>query len=210
MNRGNNASRWTMMGAMGAAAAASLCCILPAAAAGLGLAGFAASALFAAWRPYLLALTFALLAVGFYLTYRPRPSADGCEPESLCERPRFVRSSRTALWLITGLVIVLAAFPYYSGAVVRAFGRQPSALQPANLPATRTVLTIQGMDCTMCAALIEKNLTQIQGVRTAKVSFEKKVAVINYDPRVVAPEKFVKAIEKGGYKVTLVQSQGQD
>ena len=206
MNRGINASRWTMIGAISAAVVASLCCILPVAAVALGVAGFAASAFFAAWRPYLLALTFALLGVGFYLTYRPRTEV--CEPDSLCKRPRFVRSGRTALWVVAGMVIVLAAFPYYSGALVRAFGREPMPPRPANVPAAHAVLTIQGMDCTACAAPIEKNLTRIQGVRSATVSFEKRMATINYDPGVVAPEKFVKAIERGGYKVAILQSQG--
>ncbi|TAM79746.1 MAG: hypothetical protein EPN47_18300 [Acidobacteria bacterium] len=208
MSRGNNTSRWTMVGAIGAAVAASLCCILPAAAAALGVAGFAASAFFAAWRPYLLALTVVLLGVGYYFTYRPH--AEACDSDSVCKRPRFVRSSRAALWLVAGLVIVLAGFPYYSGALVRAFGREPSAAEPVNAPAARAVLTIQGMDCTACAALIEKNLTQIAGARTAKVSFERKEATINYDPREVTPQAFVKAIEKDGYKAEVTSRQGKD
>jgi mercuric ion transport protein len=208
MNQGTNSSRWTIMGAIGAALAASLCCILPVGAAALGVAGFAASAFFAAWRPYFLAVTFALLAVAFYFAYRPRNAA--CEPGSLCERPGFTRSSRLALWVVTGLVVVLAAFPYYSGALVRAFGGDRKAPLTTNISTAHAVLSIQGMDCTACAALIENNLARIQGVRSAKVSFERRVASINYDTRVVAPETFVKAIEKGGYKATLVQSRGQE
>ncbi len=210
MEQKTNSSRWTMLGAVGAALAASLCCILPVGAAALGVAGFAASAFFAAWRPYFLGLTLTFLGVAFYFAYRPRPSADGCEPDSLCKRPRFSRSSRAVLWVVTILVIVLAAFPYYSGTLVRALTREPKAPQTTNIPAAQVVLTIQGMDCTACAALIEKNLTRIQGVHSAKVSFERKVATINYDTRVVTPENFVKAIEKGGYRVTLVQGQGQE
>ena len=208
MNLGNNTSRWTMVGAVGAAVAASLCCILPAAAAALGVAGFAASAFFAAWRPYLLALTVVLLGAGYYFTYRPH--AEACDSDSVCKRPRFVHSSRAALWVVAVLVIALAAFPYYSGALVHTFGREPSARQPDNVPTAHAVLTIQGMDCTACAALIERNLTQIQGVRTAKVSFERKVATINYDPRIVVPQTFVKAIAKGGFKAAIVQSQGRE
>jgi mercuric ion transport protein len=208
MEHKTNSSRWTIIGAVAAALAASLCCILPVGAAALGVAGFAASAFFAAWRPYFLALTLALLAVAFYFAYRPRTRA--CEPDSLCERPGFTRSSRLALWVVTGVVAVLAAFPYYSGTLVRAFGGERKAPLTANISAAHAVLSIQGMDCTACAALIEKNLAQIQGVRSAKVSFEAKAATIDYDARVVAPETFVKAIEKAGYKSTVVQSQGQD
>jgi hypothetical protein len=58
MEQKTNSSRWTVLGAIGAALAASLCCILPVGAAALGVAGFAASAFFAARRPYFLALTF--------------------------------------------------------------------------------------------------------------------------------------------------------
>jgi len=208
MDQGIKTSRLTMIGAIGAALAASLCCILPVAAAALGIAGFAASEFFAAWRPYLLALTVALLGAGFYLAYRARTAT--CEPNSLCERPGFGRSSRAALWVVVALVIILAAFPYYSRALVRAFGREPRVPPPANLPTAHAVLTIQGMDCTACAALIEKNLARVQGVRSAKVSFERKVATIDYDARVVAPETFIKEIEKGGYKATLLPSQGQE
>ena len=50
MEQKTNSSRWTMLGAVGAALSASLCCILPVVAAALGVAGFAASAFFAAWR----------------------------------------------------------------------------------------------------------------------------------------------------------------
>ena len=114
-----------------------------------------------------------------------------------------------AVWRFTGLVVVLAAFPYYSGPLVRAFGGEPKAPLTVNIPTAHAVLSIQGMDCTACAALIEKNLARIRGVRSATVSFETKVAAVDYDPRVAAPETFVKAIEKEGYKVTLVQSQGQ-
>ncbi len=209
MNRITNSPRWAIVGAIGAAVAASLCCILPVGAAALGVAGFAASAFFAAWRPYFLGLTFALLGVAFYFAYRPR--SPGCEPGSLCERPRFVSSSRIALWVVTGLVMVLAAFPYYSGSLVRGFGREPKApQQTTNIAAAHAVLSIQGMDCTACAALIEKNLTRIQGVRSAKVSFETKLATVDYDPRVVSAERFVKAIEEAGYKVTPTHSQGKE
>jgi copper chaperone CopZ len=156
----------------------------------------------------LLALTVALLAAGFYLAYRAGRAE--CEPNSLCERPGFVRSSRTALWGVAVLVIILAAFPYYSGALVRVLAREPRAAQPANLVSEHAVLTIQGMDCTACAALIEKSLARIQGVRNAKVSFESKVASIDYDPRMVAPDRFVKAIEAAGYKVFPAHAQSAE
>src|SRR5215469_7158452 len=60
--------------AMGASAvsaiAAALCCIIPLGAMLLGLGGFAGSALFAKWRPIMLAVSLTLLALAWYFTYR--------------------------------------------------------------------------------------------------------------------------------------------
>ena len=95
--------------------AASLCCILPIifVLTGVGIAG--AATFFAAWRPLLLVITFLLLALGFYFTYRK--SRYACGPGTDCERPVVARAGRIWLWIATALVILFAAFPYDSGAV---------------------------------------------------------------------------------------------
>lgn len=100
------------VGSVFGAILASFCCILPIvfALAGVSIAG--ASALFAAWRPYLLAVTFGLLALGFYLAYRP--SKETCTPGSACAMPATRRSARLMLWIAAGAVALFAAFPYYS------------------------------------------------------------------------------------------------
>jgi mercuric ion transport protein len=98
-----------------AAVAASLCCILPIVfvLVGAGVAG--AAAFFATWRPLLLAITFALLGLGFYFAYRKPRQA--CEPGSACDVPAAKRTRRTWLWIATAFVILFAVFPYYSGPV---------------------------------------------------------------------------------------------
>jgi hypothetical protein len=98
-----------------AAMLANFCCILPIVFALTGLTVIGASALFAAWRPYLLTLTFGLLGLGFYSSYRP-VKAD-CGPNGVCARPLPKRSGRLMLWLATAAVILFAAFPYFSGPV---------------------------------------------------------------------------------------------
>jgi hypothetical protein len=65
----------TSLPATGSAFAAitpSFCCILPIVFALTGFSILGASALFDAWRPYLLGLTFGLLGLGFYFAYRPK------------------------------------------------------------------------------------------------------------------------------------------
>ncbi len=97
--------------------AASLCCILPIvfALAGAGIVG--ASTFFAAWRPYLLGTTFLLLGLGFYFAYRKPKHA--CEPGSACEKPAINKRGRIGLWISTAVVLIVAAFPYYSEPVAK-------------------------------------------------------------------------------------------
>jgi len=102
-------------GSVVAAIVASFCCVLPIVFALTGFSILGASALFDAWRPYLLGLTFGLLGLGFFFSYRP--SKEQCAPSSACTMPATNRFSRMMLWLATAAVILFAAFPYYSGAV---------------------------------------------------------------------------------------------
>lgn len=102
-------------GSVFAAIIASFCCILPIVFALTGFSILGASALFDAWRPYLLGVTFGLLGLGFYFTYRPRK--EQCAPGSACAMPVTNRSGRMTLWIAAVGAILFAAFPYYSGAV---------------------------------------------------------------------------------------------
>ena len=102
-------------GSILAAALASFCCVLPIVFALSGVAVVGAAALFAAWRPYLLVLTLALLGLAFYFAYRA--SGKACEPGTICAVPGSRRRIRRALWLAAAVVLALAAFPYFSGAV---------------------------------------------------------------------------------------------
>jgi len=103
-------------GSVVAAFGASLCCTLPIIFALTGFSILGASAYFDILRPYLLVVTFGLLGSAFYYAYRPVPPA-ACAPGAACAVPENRRSARIVLWLVTVLVIALAAFPYYSGSV---------------------------------------------------------------------------------------------
>ena len=207
MKEEGNKTGLTLAGALVAAVAASLCCILPLIAVLLGATGFAASAVIEHWRPYLLAITLGLLAVGFYLAYRPRRGA--CESGSVCARTPLGRWNRAILWLATAIIIVVAAFPYYSGSIARAVtkNKQPTLAVPES-SAAHVTLMVEGMDCGACAALLEKNLSQIPGVHKAQVSFEKKQASVDYDSRLVGPARFAKAITDAGYRVGSLTQAG--
>ena len=184
-----------------AAVVASFCCILPIVFAVGGFAIIGASAFFESLRPYLLAVTFGLLAVGFYFAYRKPKQA--CEPGAACERPAVSRSGRIGLWIATALVVLFAAFPYYSAPVARlllAEGRaQAASPQPASI--SHVSFAVEGMTCPVCAQGVEHKLKQLPGVQNAAVSYEQRNAEIDYDPRVVPVEQLKKVFQEAGYGV---------
>jgi copper chaperone CopZ len=189
-------------GSVFAAVVASLCCILPIVFAVAGVSIVGAFALFAAWRPYLLVLTFGLLGLGFYFAYRP--SKEQCAPGSVCAIPTAKRRGRMMLWVASGGVVLFAAFPYYSGPVAEFLLSNDSvgaASRPAKPAVAHATFGIDGMDCAACARAVESKLKAVPGVRKAMVSYERKRADVEYDPGSAKQPQLEKAIEDAGYRV---------
>lgn len=90
---------------------ASACCVGPLVFALLGLGGAGLLVKFEPYRPYFMAMTFALLGAGFYLTYRKPKHAVADGPECACPAPRTNRAGRVMLWIATALVATFLAFP---------------------------------------------------------------------------------------------------
>jgi mercuric ion transport protein len=104
--------RATAAGAVVSAFLASACCIGPVVFALLGLSGAAMAHWLEPFRPYLLVLTYALLAVAFRLTYRPAPAA--CGPDGTCELPGVNGLGKAMLWVAAAVVVLATTFPYYA------------------------------------------------------------------------------------------------
>lgn len=71
--------------------------------------------------------------------------------------------------------------------------------------------TIEGMTCAIgCAATIQEELTMLDGVQTAKVDFDKKLATVTFDKTVQTPETLTKVVQATGdgktYKVSNMKS----
>ena len=63
---------------------------------------------------------------------------------------------------------------------------------------------IEGMTCAMgCAKTIEKKIAKMDGVKSAKVDFEKEIAMVEYDEAKVTTNSLEEAVAKAGdtYKV---------
>ena len=186
--------------------AASLCCILPIvfALAGAGIVG--ASAFFAAWRPYLLGVTLLFLGLGFYFAYR-RPK-HACEPGSVCEKPATNRTGRIWLWITTAVVLIVAAFPYYSEPVANLLLSTKASETRANTPrVNQASFTVDGMDCTAFATAIENKLRSLDGVRSAAVSYEQKRATVEFDVDKITITQLEQAIGDAGYRAHPIQGE---
>jgi|SRR5271156_2030203 len=90
------------------AAATTLCCVGPAVIAVLGTSGVVAAARLAPYRPYFIVGSVLLLALGFWLAYRPQGGCIGktCTTTS-------AKITRALLWLaavVTGAAILLPNF----------------------------------------------------------------------------------------------------
>lgn len=96
------------IGAAAAAVAASLCCLGPAVVALLGTGGAIAVARLEPWRPYLLGFGALVLAVAFYLAYRP---GGGCRDGSCSTRAS--RLARVTLWSAAAILVVAFMLPYF-------------------------------------------------------------------------------------------------
>jgi len=58
---------------------------------------------------------------------------------------------------------------------------------------------IDGMTCAVgCAATIEKKMAKMDGVKSAKVDFDKKLAMVEYDIAKVSPTNLVETVTKVG------------
>lgn len=106
-NREPQRVNWIATGALVGAGLASACCVLPLLFVTLGISGAWIANLTALepYKPYVAAVTLALLGLGFWHVYfRPRPP---CEDGPYCARPQSARITKGVLWL--GLAIIILA-----------------------------------------------------------------------------------------------------
>ena len=197
MDKSKALQKATLGGSLLAAVIASLCCIGPLLAVAFGLGGFAASAVFEKWRPVFLGVTFALLALAWYLTYR-KPKA-ACAEGSVCATKPVSKWNKVALWFATGAVLVTAAFPSLSSAILRGTqSNAPGVVADANSAVLK--VKIPSMDCAACAVSIQTKLRKQAGIITASVNYDTKDAVVQYDATKLLPEKIMATIDETGFK----------
>ncbi len=193
-----------ILGAIGAAVLASVCCIGPVVLAGLGIGAVTAAQQFAPLRPYFLVLTAVLLGLGFYFAYRKPKAAAACDGE-VCETPRVARWGRPLLWIATVMVVALVTFPYYYGPLRAAFDKpqQSTTAAPEPTRLSTVELKVSGMTCSGCAVSVRNALLEISGVASASVDHEAARATVQYDPAKASTAQLIEAVNKTGFKASL-------
>jgi len=190
-----------------AAIAAALCCIGPLVAVGLGLGAFGLAAAFEFVRPYLLGLTFVILAVAFYRAYRQRPH-EHCAT-GVCEKPVSPRAQMLFLWLGAALVVLFAAFPNYSAVLWKTFGprfQTAAASDVAVGESSLAVITVDDLNCGGCAAAIQHTLSRLDGVRDVKFNYDDNTASVTFDGRRVTAQQIEAKVKAAGVNVLAVRS----
>lgn len=192
--------RLTVVGSVVGAITASFCSIGPWVAVLLGAGSLVAASGLERWRPVFLGLTFALLVVAWYLTYR-KPNAKGCVEGAACGSRRAGTLNKPALLVATVVSIALAALPIYAGPVARLLQPQISgrARSPGANVATLRV-KIGGMQCAVCAVNIQQTLAKEKGVVRVELDFKAKEGVIEYHPARISPDRVVAVINEIGFK----------
>ncbi len=186
-----------LFGSLASGLLASACCIGPLVLGALGLGSLGFAAALAPLRPWFLGVTTAFLAAGFYLAYRPSPSA-ACAGAADCA-PASRRAQRVSLWVVTALVAGLAAFPAWSH--LRSGPRASDSVVAGSV-----VLDVQGMTCSGCADHVQRELVQVPGVIEAKVDFESARAHVRVGRSAPGARPLLAAIERAGYHAKVLRS----
>jgi len=189
--------RSALAGSLFAGLLASVCCIGPVVLGAVGLGSLGLATALAPLRPWFLVVTGVLLAVGFFLAYRPRPAAP-CVTGEECARPAHHRNQRLALWLVTVLAVALVTYPSWAA---RLSPTMRSAA-PAKGTSALVILDVEGMTCAGCAGEIERELGKVPGVASAVVRYEQRRAEVRMASQPSRAEQLIAAVERAGYRAS--------
>jgi copper chaperone CopZ len=105
--------------------------------------------------------------------------------------------------ILSALAIVLVMF---TPVMLRATDDQNTGK-----PTTRTCsLKVSGMTCAGCEAAVRMAARSVEGVKDAKVSYEKGRADVTYDPAKTTPDAIAKVITtKSGFKAEPVRADAK-
>ncbi len=196
---GSRSTGITLGTALGAALAASACCLGPLVLAGLGVGGAAAFSGLTAYRPFLLGATGLALASAFHFAYRRPACASGA---CATEGPRR-KKVRIALWSAIVLTALVAASPWL---LARSAAAAQTSVSSAGGGA-EAVFVVKGIDCEACAAPIRKAVDGIGGVREMALDVDNQTVTLRYESDQGRLDAYEQAIAELGYDVELARKR---
>ena len=109
------AAKATLAGGALAAIVASVCCLGPLVLITVGVSGAWISNLSAleAYRPVFIGVALAFMALAYRQILMKARQPEACEPGTLCAIPTTNRVYRALFWLVSALVLLALAFPYF-------------------------------------------------------------------------------------------------
>jgi copper chaperone CopZ len=74
----------------------------------------------------------------------------------------------------------------------------------------RVTLSLSGMHCASCAALIERSLNKKNGVIRATVNFAAEKATVLFDQSVTNPTELIDVVKKAGYDARVITPEDRE
>ncbi len=201
----NAGTNWSLGAGLGAAVAASACCTIPLALVSLGIGGAWIGSLtaLAPYRWIFVTLALGALAYAGYNEWRlsRRPDCD-------CETAFSSTTRRSLLGVGALAVLALVVSPWLLGVSPSSATQQAQAAATSSqqteasaTPASfqQVVLTVDGMTCAACPKTVKTALEGVDGVHSARATFEPPEAVVRFDPDEVSVEELTNATKNAGY-----------
>lgn len=71
-------------------------------------------------------------------------------------------------------------------------------------------LSLSGMHCTSCAAIIERSIKKVSGVKQANVNFAAEKAIVTFDENTASVDDLIGAVKKAGYMAETINAKDPD
>ena len=188
----------TWIAGLFAAAAASLCCVMPVLAILGGVGGFASSfSWIEPFRPYLIGFTIIVFAFAWYKKLKPSKADNcGCEPAG---KSSFWQS-KFFLSIMTVTAGLLMTFPMYAKMFFSA-PQKVAIITADNKNIQQAVFKIEGMTCEACTEHVNDEVAKVKGVLTWQTSYENAASIIKFDSTKTTTDSIIAAINSTGYNV---------
>ena len=201
----NSGTNWSLGAGLGAAVAASACCTIPLALVSLGVGGAWVGTLtaLAPYRWIFVTLALGALAYAGYNEWRLSR-----QPDCDCETAFSSTTRRSLLGVGALAVLAIVVSPWMLGVSPSSATQQAQAAatdaqqtEASATPASfqQVVLTVDGMTCAACPKTVKTALEGVDGVHSARATFEPPEAVVRFDPDEVSVEELTNATKNAGY-----------